>query len=186
MSCGTVPRSESSRLHRRDVDLEVGTHRMNENAIGWAWRQSAATTDKLVLLALASVADSGGAATPTIAMLASMCGVTRRSVQRILRKLLGAGLVGSEVRRREDRSTMSNRYRLAIAPIQAVATPNETSQSTAQLRNRDSSDIGVTTERHIRRRPEDADVTPTAAANPDEIRHEKRRPLFPELAKVVG
>jgi DNA-binding transcriptional ArsR family regulator len=186
MSCGTVPRSESSRLRQRDVDLVVGTCFMNESAIGWAWRQSAASTEKLVLLALASVADSNGAATPTIATLASMCGVTRRSVQRTLRKLLGAGLVRSEARRREDRSTMSNRYRVAVAPAQTVATPNETRESTAQLQNRGPSDTGVTPERHIRRWPDDADVAPTATANPDQIRHEKRRPLFPELAKVVG
>jgi Helix-turn-helix domain len=186
MSCATVPRSEWSLLRRRDVNLEIGASFMNEFAIGWAWRQSAASTDKLVLLALASVADSNGTATPTVATLASMCGVTRRSVQRTLRKLLGAGLMSSEARRREDLSTISNRYWLAVTPIQAVATPSETNESAVQRRNRDPSDIGVTQDRHIRRWPDDADVTPTAVANPGEIRHEKRRPLFPELAKVVG
>ena len=46
--------------------------------------------------------------------------------------------------------------------------------------------MSVTLEPHEWRRPDDADVAPTVAANLDEIRHEKRRPLFPELAKVVG
>ena len=55
-----------------------------------------------------------------------------------------------------------------------------------QLRNQEVSNMSVTLEPHEWRRPDDADVAPTVAANLDEIRHEKRRPLFPELAKVVG
>ncbi|MBI2800113.1 MAG: helix-turn-helix domain-containing protein [Gammaproteobacteria bacterium] len=159
---------------------------MNESAIAWAWRQPAVATDKLVLLALATVVNNHGEATPTLATLATMCGITRRSVQRTLRKLFAVGLIECELRQRDNRATMSNRYRLAIPHIEMSAAPNEAGAPTARPRVDEQSDIDVTRERHPRRSPADTLVARLTVANPDEIRHEKRRPLFPELAKVVG
>lgn len=160
---------------------------MNESAIGWAWRQSAASTEKLVLLALASVADSHGTATPTIATLASMCRVTRRSVQRTLSKLVAAGFVQSEARRRDDRATLSNRYRLAVPHVEMSVNPDSVRKPWTKFANLEPRDMDVTPARHDWRWTDDAAVAPTTAAtNPGEIRYEKRRPLFPELAKVVG
>ena len=83
--------------------------------MNWAWRQVLTPTLKLVLMALADAADDQGICWPSVSTLAKKCTVSKRTVQRSLRVLIGSGLLIAEPRRRRDGSSTSNRYRLLIA-----------------------------------------------------------------------
>lgn len=85
---------------------------MNERAIRWAWGQNLPSTHKLVLLALAYVADGNGQCSPSISSLAAQCGVSTRTVRRALRDLEADSLLTAEARLRPDGSTTSNQYAL--------------------------------------------------------------------------
>lgn len=99
---------------------------MSVRAQNWVWEHSpAAGTELLMLLALADAADDYGRnAFPSVATLARKTRMTRRSVQRLLARLVEAGHI--EVRKAGGRR--SNTYTLVLDP------PPERTMSTATER----------------------------------------------------
>ena len=71
------------------------------------WQLDLPSTEKLVLLKLADCADDAGANTyPSVQTLGSCCGLSRRAVQYVLRKLEDAGLIEVQKRAVFDHSTV--------------------------------------------------------------------------------
>ena len=79
----------------------------------WAWSISLPPTSKLVLMALADIADDRGICWPSHPALAAKCSLTDRTVRRVLRVLQTQDLVFIEPRFNASGSRSSNRYRLA-------------------------------------------------------------------------
>lgn len=70
-----------------------------------------------VLAALATYADAGGVCWPSQSTLADKLKRSRPTVNRILQRLEGLGLVRIEPRRGADGARLSSRYRLALEPL---------------------------------------------------------------------
>ena len=88
---------------------------MSVDAINWAKRQGIGDAEgKGVLIVLAEHADKWGICWPSAATLAKATGKSKRTVQRHLRTLEGAGFVLSEEARRADGSRSSNRRLLLM------------------------------------------------------------------------
>ena len=82
--------------------------------MNWAWQLRLKPTVKFVLMALADACDDDGYCWPSIPTLANKTCLDDRSVQRILKKLKGDGLVQVQPRFRNSGSPTSNGYRLPI------------------------------------------------------------------------
>lgn len=80
----------------------------------WAWASPLPPTPKLVLMALADIADDHGVCWPSHKTLALKCSLTDRTVRRVLAVLQAQHLLSVERRFRQDGSRTSNGYRLAI------------------------------------------------------------------------
>ena len=80
----------------------------------WAWGQSLGPAAKLVLMALADIADDRGVCWPSVGHLASKCTVSERTAQRLLALLERLRLIDVEARFRPDGSRASNRFRLKL------------------------------------------------------------------------
>ena len=80
----------------------------------WAWASPLPPTPKLVLMALADIADDHGVCWPSHKTLALKCSLTDRTVRRVLAVLQAQHLLIVERRFRQDGSRTSNGYRLAI------------------------------------------------------------------------
>ena len=80
----------------------------------WAWSISLPPTSKLVLMALADIADDRGICWPSHPTLAAKCTLTDRTVRRVLGVLQAQDLVFIESRFNSSGSRASNRYRLAV------------------------------------------------------------------------
>ena len=80
----------------------------------WAWQAPLPPGPKIVLLALADIADDEGVCWPGHRSLAAKCSVTVRTVQRTIAALQAQGQLLIEPRYRQDGSRSSNRYRLPI------------------------------------------------------------------------
>lgn len=91
---------------------------MSIKALNWAWEQRLEPSTKLVLLALADIADDAGRCWPSVATLAKKVHASERNVRRILQKLRSdngqQALLRAEERRREDGSQSSNIYVLQL------------------------------------------------------------------------
>lgn len=87
---------------------------MSIRAMNWAWLQSLTPTVKLLLMAMADIADDIGVCWPSIALLARKCCVSERTIQRLLAVLQSKKLIEMEPRYRADGSRTSNLYRLQI------------------------------------------------------------------------
>jgi hypothetical protein len=87
---------------------------MSIRAMTWAWTAALTPTPKLVLMALADIADDQGLCWPSIKALARKCSLSERSVQRVLHSLQSKELLSVEPQFRKDGSRSSNRYRLAL------------------------------------------------------------------------
>lgn len=92
-------------------------------ALNWAWTIDESRTRKVVLLALADMANEEGVCWPRIATLAKRACVSCRTVQRVLRDLTERCLVIAEPRFRDDGSSTSNLYRLLIKQSEQSASP---------------------------------------------------------------
>ena len=87
---------------------------MANNYITAAWEQDLRPTLKLVLVALADHADPGdGTCWPGLGRIARLTGLDRRTVQRSLREMEGAGLLSSRARHDELRT---REYTLLFPP----------------------------------------------------------------------
>lgn len=117
---------------------------MSIAAMNWAWRQQVAPTVKLVLMSLADAADDDGVCWPSIPTVARKCGVTTRTVQRIMRGLAASGRLRHEPRFRHDGSHSSNRYTLVLDGEWLVSAPPDTGVSTPGPKRREGGDTDVT------------------------------------------
>ncbi len=118
---------------------------MSNVAKNWALRQDLKPVPKLILLVLADIANDQGICWPSITTLAGKVGVTPRTVQRTIQRLVRRDLITVEQRYRGDGSCSSNRYRLSLDSGDNVSL---------------SPDCGDTTPRHERRGPPVTSVTP--------------------------
>lgn len=87
--------------------------------MNWAWEQRLEPSTKLVLLALADIADDSGHCWPSVSMLSKKVHASERNVRRILHKLRSASdgqrpLVCVDERRRSNGSQRSNVYMLQM------------------------------------------------------------------------
>jgi hypothetical protein len=80
----------------------------------WAWATPLPPTSKLVLMALADIADDHGVCWPSHKTLALKCTLSDRTVRRTLGKLYALKLLIVEPRTRKNGSSASNCYRLAV------------------------------------------------------------------------
>src|SRR5271167_4531158 len=87
---------------------------MSIRVMTWAWSIALAPTSKLVLMALADIADDLGVCWPSHPTLATKCSLTDRTVRRVLTSLQAQNLVFIEPRFNTSGSRTSNRYRLAV------------------------------------------------------------------------
>jgi hypothetical protein len=83
----------------------------------WAWAIKLPPTSKLVLMALADIADDHGIRWPSQTTLAAKCSLNVRSVRRVLLKLQVQKLLFAEPRFRQDGARTSNRYRVAVGDL---------------------------------------------------------------------
>jgi len=117
---------------------------MSVRASTWAWRQQVKSTERLLLVALADMADDHGVCWPSVATLAERCARSTRTVQRVLQTLASANLICCEQRQRADGSSTSNRYVLQLGGDILTGAP----------------DTDVAGGCHGRRPPHDTGVTP--------------------------
>lgn len=125
-------------------------------AMNWAWGQKLAPTAKLILMALADAADDQGVCWPSVATVANKCGVSTRTVRRVMQALVADGILQSEQRYRNDGSSSSNLYRLRLrggdtmshSPDSCDSTPGHGCQG-----DPDTSVIPRTTNRTINKSP---------------------------------
>jgi DNA-binding transcriptional regulator YhcF (GntR family) len=87
---------------------------MSIKAMNWAWGQALSPTPKLILMALADAADDEGLCWPGIRTLAAKCGVSGRTVQRMIKAFVSQGLLVVEERRRPSGRQTSNSYHLVM------------------------------------------------------------------------
>lgn len=92
----------------------LGVDEMSIRTMTWAWSVTLPPTSKLVLMALADIADDRGVCWPSHPTLAAKCSLTDRTVRRILVLLQAHKLVVVEPRFKATGSQTSNRYRLAV------------------------------------------------------------------------
>lgn len=96
-----------------------------------AWQVDLQSSKKLVLMALADIADDGGKCWPSVGTLAAKCSLSARAVRANLADLERRGLICVERRFRNDGSQSSNLYVVlpgaAIPTAQAVS-PDEVSR----------------------------------------------------------
>lgn len=85
---------------------------MSLRVMTWAWGTKLPPASKLLLMALADEADDSGYCFPSQRRLAVKCGITDRTVRRLIVELQAKGHVRIEHRYRPDGSPTSNGYRL--------------------------------------------------------------------------
>lgn len=87
---------------------------MSMRAIEWVWRLKLQILSKMILLALADIADDSGYCWPRVQLIAQRCGCSARTVRRHTARFVERGLISVEHRYRKDGSQTSNGYRLAL------------------------------------------------------------------------
>lgn len=80
--------------------------------MNWAWEQKLPPSSKLILMAIADAADEEGDCWPKVKTIAKKCGVSDRTVQRVLKEFIGDNLISVTPRFSQDRRQVSNNYRL--------------------------------------------------------------------------
>lgn len=91
----------------------------------WAWKQKTADSpSKMVLVALASFADNAGGCYPSHKRLASMSGLSLKTIKRKIALLEEQGLITTDERWRGDGTRASNQYWLN-APNELANEPGE-------------------------------------------------------------
>jgi hypothetical protein len=85
---------------------------MSIKAMNWAWEQKLPPSSKLILMAIADAADEEGDCWPKVKTIAKKCGVSDRTVQRVLKEFISDNLISVTPRFSQDRRQVSNNYRL--------------------------------------------------------------------------
>ncbi len=124
--------------------------------MNWAWRQELKPVPKLVLMALADIADDKGICWPSMSTVATKCNVSTRTIRRCIQDLVSRDLLQVEQRYRHDGSNSSNRYRLRLrggdkmspTPVTRDIPPGPVCQGPP-----DSAVIPITTNRTINQSP---------------------------------
>ncbi len=98
--------------------------------MNWAWRQVLNPVPKLVLMALADIADDNGICWPSMSTVAAKCNVSTRTVRRSTQLLVACGLMVVEQRYRKDGSSSSNLYRLQLRGGDKLSSPPDRCDST--------------------------------------------------------
>lgn len=145
---------------------------MSIRAIRWVWGHALPTTHKLVLLALADMADDAGRCWPSVQTVAKQCGISTRSVRRILRDLEDKRLLTAESRQRQDGSRTSNLYRLDCAGMPNLSEGADAHDRRSGHRYPDGPDMNVPTRSvigsSIAQRQRSV-VDPTGVENADQV-----------------
>lgn len=85
--------------------------------MNWAWDQTLEPSAKLVLMALADIADDDGACFPRVKTLAQKCCLGERTVRRILKRFEDSGLLSSTPRYSRIGAQLSNLFCLNMSGI---------------------------------------------------------------------
>lgn len=93
-------------------------------ALNWAFDVHMTPGPKLVLLALADVADDRGESYPSVRWLAERACISERTAQRYLRELEAGGLITIVQRVRSDGSAASNSYVITFAGGDKLTPPH--------------------------------------------------------------
>lgn len=97
---------------------------MSYRTIDWVYNQQLHAQDKLILVYIAKCENEQEPCFASVKLLAAKCGVSARTVQRILKKLCEVGLVSSTPRFRTDGSQTSNFYTINVArDVTAMSPP---------------------------------------------------------------
>jgi hypothetical protein len=92
--------------------------------MNWAWEQRLPPASKLVLMAIADVADDEGYCFPRVRTIAARCGVSERTVQRTLKTFESGDLLAVTPRFTVDGRQTSNGYRLSMANYPDKTSPH--------------------------------------------------------------
>lgn len=88
---------------------------MSFEAMAWAAKQRPKnSTQRLILLHIASMTNADGIAWPSYNHLADVCGVTRRTAINAVNELCRGGYMSRQHRRIDDKTNRSNQYRLRL------------------------------------------------------------------------
>lgn len=99
---------------------------MSIRAMNWAWSWPLAPAPKLILLALADIADDHGVCFPSVTFVARKVTLGKRATQRRIQELVTSKIIHVELRRRQDGSHTSNRYFLQLSRSQVESGGVET------------------------------------------------------------
>lgn len=176
---------------------------MSIKALNWAWEQKLEPSTKLVLLALADIADDDGKAWPSVATLSTKVHASQRNVRRILQKLRGGAgqraLIEVDERRRRDGSQASNLYILQLQTDKLSVCENykgkddageqegvtELCQGESALGDSPRADTAVTPhEPPVKPPPESKRRTTSRQAVDKQLPAETQRLLFRELSRL--
>lgn len=92
--------------------------------MNWAWDQRLPPTSKLILMALADSANEEGRCWPAVKTIAGKCGISARTVQRLLKDFEANDLLVVSRRTRADGGQTSNCYRLGMPPPDKLSSPS--------------------------------------------------------------
>jgi Helix-turn-helix domain len=139
--------------------------------MSWAWSVALPPTPKLVLMALADIADDHGVCWPSHPTLAVKCSLTDRTIRRVLTLLQTQNLVIVEARFKTTGSRTSNRYRLAFdGPPDKLSGGTRTAKAVGPGRHRpgppDIDVLGTTTEPSME--PSELPPAPSELTAPDQ------------------
>ena len=96
---------------------------MSVRALNWAFEQHVNPAEKVILLAIADMANDENQAWPSNAYLMRRTGLSERTIRNHMRMLEHLDLLTTEVRKRENGSQTSNLYTLAVDPPAYSAPP---------------------------------------------------------------
>lgn len=85
---------------------------MSIKAMNWAWDQKLPPNSKLILMAIADAADEEGDCWPKVKTIAKKCGVSERTVQRVLKDFISNSFLTVTPRFSHEGRQVSNNYRL--------------------------------------------------------------------------
>lgn len=136
--------------------------------MNWAWRQALKPVPKLVLMALADIADDKGICWPSMSTVATKCNVSTRTIRRCIQDLVTRDLLQVEQRYRRDGSSSSNRYRLQLRGGDKLSPTPDTRDSTPGPVCQGPPHSGVlpiTTNRTVNQSPLPQETTDSAVAS---------------------
>lgn len=96
---------------------------MSYSTIDWAYNQTLPAQEKLILVYIAKCENSNEPCFASVKHLANKCGVSTRTIQRVLKKLCSAGYVTSTARFRNDGSQTSNFYTVNVIEHDTAMSP---------------------------------------------------------------